>query len=85
MSGATELQYTIRELKEENGAVWGRLEIRKPDDGTDLALEGALQELERRAAHYNLGKSEALNWMLGHPNLDEFFQMVVEHKKKALQ
>ena len=50
----------------------------------DIPLEGMLQELERRIAPYGLVKSEALNWILTIPGLDEFFSQVVELKKKAL-
>lgn len=51
----------------------------------DIPLEGVLQELDRRAEPYGLKSSEALNWMLTIPGLDEFFGKVVEHKKKVLQ
>jgi hypothetical protein len=54
------------------------------NENLDIPLEGALQELERRIAPYGLVKSEALNWILTVPGLDEFFGQVVELKKKAL-
>ena len=49
----------------------------------DIPLEGVLQELERRASEHDLKPSEALNWMLTIPGLDEFFAKVVEHKKRT--
>lgn len=51
----------------------------------DIPLEGVLQELSRRAEPFNLKTSEALNWMLTIPGLDDFFGQVVEMKKKTLQ
>lgn len=47
----------------------------------DIPLEGVLQELERRASPYGLKPSEALNWMLSVPGVDEFFARIVEMKK----
>lgn len=51
----------------------------------DVPLEGVLQELDRRANRHGLGTSEALNWMLTIPGLDDFFGQVAEHKKRILQ
>lgn len=51
----------------------------------DIPLTGSLQELERRIAPYGLAKSEALNWIFTIPGLDEFFERVVEHKKRIMQ
>ena len=50
----------------------------------DIPLEGVLQELERRAAPYGLKPSEALNWMLTVPGIEEFFARVVEMKKQQV-
>lgn len=52
---------------------------------TDIPLTSVLQELGRRAEVYGLKKSEALNWMLTIPGLDEFFEKVAEHKKRVMQ
>jgi hypothetical protein len=52
---------------------------------SDIPLEGILQELERRAEPYGLKKSEALNWILTIPGLDQFFEQVAEHKKRKPQ
>lgn len=51
----------------------------------DIPLEGALQELERRASVHGLKNSEAMNWMLTIPGLDQFFSEIAEHKKRILQ
>jgi hypothetical protein len=51
----------------------------------DIPLEGALQELERRASVHGLKNSEAINWILTIPGLDEFFVQVAEHKKRIMQ
>lgn len=79
------LEYRILELKEDGGALWAKIEPLTQVVEPDLALVGALEELERRAAPYGMKKSEALNWMLGHPNLDEFFGQILEHKKRVVQ
>lgn len=51
----------------------------------DVPLEGILQELERRAGPHGLKTSEALNWILTIPGLDDFFGQVAEHKKGVMQ
>lgn len=51
----------------------------------DIPLEGVLQELGRRAGPFGLEKSEALNWMLTIPGLDDFFGKVAEHKQRIKQ
>ncbi len=51
----------------------------------DIPLEGVLQELGRRIEPHGLKQSEALNWILTIPGLDEFFGHVAEHKKKIKQ
>ena len=80
-----DLQYRIKDVKEEDGEIWARLEILQPTEETDLALESALQELDRRCSPFGMKRSEALNWMLGHPHLDEFFNQILEHKRKPKQ
>lgn len=52
---------------------------------TDIPMEGVLQELGRRAEPFGLKPSEALNWILTIPGLDDFFGQIVEHKKRILQ
>jgi len=47
----------------------------------DIPLDGVLEELGRRADVYGLKKSEALNWILTIPGLDQFFANIVEMKK----
>lgn len=51
----------------------------------DIPLEGVMQELDRRIEPYDLKTSEALNWILTIPGLDEFFEKIVEHKKRVMQ
>lgn len=51
----------------------------------DIPLEGVLQELGRRTEAFGLKQSEALNWMLTIPGLDEFFSQVADHKKRIMQ
>ena len=79
-----DMRYSVLELKEENGEIWARIKVleNKPDD---LAIAAPLQELERRCEPFGLQKSEALNWLLTFPGLDEFFGQVAEHKKKVMQ
>ncbi len=57
------------------------LELEQPD----LALKSAVEELERRASVVGLSTSEALNWVLTIPGLDEFLLRAKQHKESALQ
>lgn len=52
---------------------------------TDIPLTSALQELARRIEPFGLKQSEALNWVLTIPGLDQFFAEIVEHKKRIMQ
>lgn len=51
----------------------------------DIPMKSVLEELGRRIEPYGLKPSEALNWMLSHPQLDDFFSQIVEFKKRTLQ
>lgn len=55
------------------------------NDNLDIPLEGSLQELGRFIAPYGLQKSEAINWLMTIPGLDEFFARIVEYKQSKLQ
>ena len=79
-----EMQYSILELKEENGEIWARIKLLE-NRSDDLAIDALLQELARRCEPFGLQKSEALNWLLTFPGLDEFFGQVAEHKKRVMQ
>lgn len=51
----------------------------------DIPLTSVLQELGRRIEPFGLKQSEAINWILTIPGLDQFFAEIVEHKKRILQ
>jgi len=83
MQPNTRASYYILDLKEEDGELWAKIKL--DDEQPDLALAARLQEFEHVAGKQGLTLSEALNWVLTIPGLDDFFAQVVEHKKQILQ
>jgi hypothetical protein len=78
-----DLHYTIKELKDIDGDLWARIDLAK--DQPDLAMAGVMQEFERRASEANMLASEALNWVLTIPGLDEFLTKAKDHTKRTMQ
>lgn len=79
----TDIAYKIEELKEEGGALWARITLADNSD-VDVPLASALEELQRKIEPYGLRQSEAISWMMTIPGIDEFFERIVEHKRRVL-